>query len=281
VSRLHHRHIGRRLGAIWQFTDRQDWPHIGTLVTNKDTGECGRGVTEVLNPILERQKVKAFDWSQTNLKFKNYLKKTKAAKEESESKIQKRSYEDAKELFIDYWKKVKEEVKTSSTLIDDILSDSSSLAKFRKDMISKVESGYAPASALSDHLLAIINSKKLPSKQVAGFVYIGEYQDCESGNALFDKIKIGFTEVGIEERAKALGGGVISPLKFVMTHAWSFSPGYAYIAEQKLHGIFHEYREMGEFFLSKDGYTAERACEIVKKLFNEVANPILIDGTAI
>jgi hypothetical protein len=57
VNTFHTRMVGRRLGTIWMFTRDKNCPHIGSLVVNKNTRECGSGISKILDPLLERKKV--------------------------------------------------------------------------------------------------------------------------------------------------------------------------------------------------------------------------------
>lgn len=271
VKTLHHRHIGRRLGTIWRFTEKHGCPHIGSLVINKDTGECGRGITQFLDPEKEREKVKNFNWSSVDVVFSEHIKKSRAAKKAKEVKLKKRNYDDAKSIFIDFWKSIENESPIPSKEI----------SQYRKELISEVEKGYSPETVFSQKLLELLNSGKLKNDPVIGYVYIGEYQNIETGQPLFDNVKIGFTNSDIEQRATALSGGVIGPLIFVMKHVWCFKPGYAYIAEQELHGIFHEYREMGEFFSSMDGLIEEWASEAISEKYEDIAELILVNGVSV
>ena len=97
IKSLHHRHIGRRLGTIWKFTEKQGCPHIGALVISQNTGECGIGITSFLDPILEREKIKKFDWSSVELGFKAYLNKTKSIQKEYKKKKIKRNRDEVKD----------------------------------------------------------------------------------------------------------------------------------------------------------------------------------------
>lgn len=266
VSRLHHRHIGRRLGTIWQFTDKYDYPHIGSLVVNQDSGECGKGVTEILDPVEERKKVQAFDWSAVDIGFDKYLTRTKSEQIDHEQKLVKRSYDEAKELFFEFWALAKDKCPISSKVMTEV----------RKELIELVQSGHSPASAYSIKLFEFLEKGVIEKEPTEGFVYIGEYRDFESGQVLFDQVKIGFTTKTLEERAAALSGGVLGPLKFVITSAWKFEPGYAYAVEQHLHGAFSAYRQRGEFFLAMEGLIEEWSAEKIEKLFREVAEPVLI-----
>lgn len=268
VARLHHRHVGRRLGAIWQFTEKQGCPHIGALVINQSTKECGRGITEFLDPVEERKKIKDFPWSTVDLGFKSHIKKVRASQQALEKKLKKRSYDDAKELFFDYWSQVKEGFPVSSDAMADL----------RDGLIAAVQEGHAPATALALKLIELLEKGAAQKELVEGLVYIGEYRDAGTDEPLFDQVKIGFTTKTLEERAAALGGGVVGPLKFTMTYAWRFQPGYAFIAEQRLHGLFDDYRELGEFFSGMDGLIEEWAGEAIAELFDAVSEPVMIDG---
>jgi len=271
VSRLHHRHIGRRLGTIWRFTDKYGYPHIGSLVVNKDSGECGRGVTEILDPVVERKKVKAFDWLAVDIGFDKYLTKTKSEQTDRERKLVKRTYDQAKELFFDFWPLVKDTCPVTSKI----------MAEIRKKLIELVQNGHSPASAYSIILLDFLNKGMFEKEPVEGVVYIGEYRDIESDQPLFDQVKIGFTTKSLDERAAALSGGVLGPLRFVMTYAWKFEPGHANVVEQYLHGAFDSYRKKGEFFLSLEGLIEEWSAEKIDEMYSDVSEPILIDGEAV
>ncbi|NOZ09460.1 MAG: GIY-YIG nuclease family protein [Gammaproteobacteria bacterium] len=132
---------------------------------------------------------------------------------------------------------------------------------------------------VANKLLELLNSGAVEKGPVEGFVYIGEYRDIETGEPLFDQVKIGYTTKTLEERATALSGGVIGPLKFTMIYAWRFQPaGYAYMTEQRLHGLFDDYRQMGEFFSGMEGLIEEWAGEAIDKLFGDISEPVLIDG---
>ena len=269
VYRLHHRHVGRRLGTIWQFTAKQGCPHIGTLVIVKDTGECGKGITEYFDPVAEREKVKNFDWSTVTVGFASHIKKSKAGLKAQEKKLKKRTYDDAKDLFFEFWNRVKDEVPIASADMD----------KFRDELIASVQEGHSPATVLANKLLELIDSGAARKEPVEGFVYIGEYRNAKTDEPLFDQVKIGYTTT-LDERAVALSGGIVGPLKFVMTHAWRFRPGYAYAAEQHLHGLFDEYRQTGEFFSAMDGLIEEWATEALGKL-PVISELILVDGIPI
>lgn len=132
----------------------------------------------------------------------------------------------------------------------------------------------------ANKLIDLLNSDSVAVQQESGegYVYMGEYRNATTDEPLFDQVKIGFTTKHLDERATALSGGVQGPLKFVMTYAWRFPPGYAYAAEQYLHGLFDEYRQRGEFFEGKEGLLGEWAVEAIKDQFDTFSEPYLIDG---
>ncbi|KZY29751.1 MULTISPECIES: GIY-YIG nuclease family protein [unclassified Oleiphilus] len=202
------------------------------------------------------------DWPSVNLDFANYLKKTKHANN-SKKKLTKRKYEEAKDLFFEFWKTVKDEIPVS---VEDI-------SPLREEILTKVQNGSAPATALADVLKTLIAKGKISKDLDSGYVYVGEYVDAESNEPLFDYLKIGYT-TDIDDRAKSLSGGVSSPLKFNMKHVWRFKPGYAYVVEQYLHGEFHDYRQMGEFFTSMDGLIEEWASDIIANEFSDVSESV-------
>lgn len=270
VYRLHHRHVGRRLGTIWQFTEKHGCPHIGALVINQATEECGKGITSFLDPVVEREKIKSFDWSTVTISFESHIKKTRAAQTSKTIKLKKRTYDEAKDLFFEFWARVK----------DDVPIKSGEMAKFRDELIASVKEGNSPATALANKLLELINSGITKKESVEGYVYIGEYRNAQTDEPLFDQVKIGFTTKPLTERAVALSGGVVGPLKFVMTHAWRFPPDYAYAAEQHLHGVFDDHRQTGEFFSGLDGLIQEWAIEELSSL-PVSSELVLVDGAAI
>jgi len=268
VSTLHHRLVGRRLGVIWRFTEQYGYPHIGSIVVNKSTGECGRGVTEILDPVKERIKVRDFDWSNIELYFNSYLSKTKEAQKTKSKKLVKRKYDEAKTIFFDYWALVKGE-----SALKEI-----ELSKSRKELISIVESGHAPATALSNILLNLLKKQECKNLPDSGYVYIGEYQNVTNDEPLFDLVKIGFTERSVKDRESALSGGVIGPLKFVVNTAWKFEKGFAFPVEQELHGFLDDYRQMGEFFINNDGLIEDLATQFISKKYHYESEPVVING---
>lgn len=270
IKSLHHRHIGRRLGTIWKFTEKQGCPHIGALVISQNTGECGIGITSFLDPVLEREKIKKFDWSSVELGFKAYLNKTKSIQKEYKKKKIKRTRDEAKQLFFDYWKQVKEEVPVPK---NEVVS-------FREHMIDEVKDGISPEEALSNALIKYLETHNQKNTDKVGFVYIGEYVNSESKEKLFNEVKIGYT-TDLESRSTALGGGVLGPLEFLIKYAWEFEAGYAYAVEQRLHGELSEYRKNGEFFLEIDGLIPELVCETIETQFNDISQVKLIDGEAV
>ncbi|MCG7538245.1 GIY-YIG nuclease family protein [Pseudoalteromonas sp. OF7H-1] len=268
VKSLHHRHIGRRLGTIWRFTEKYGCPHIGALVINQDTGECGRSITEHLDPEIERVKIKNFDWSSVDIGFSQHLKRTKAANIAKKQKLKKRKYDEAKNIFFEFWRAVKEEVPVASE----------NIKTYRNELIATVQEGYSPATALSNILKRLLSENKIKKEPSSGYVYIGEYKSNETNEPLFNYVKIGYTTCDVAQRAQSLSGGVISPLKFEMKHVWKFDPGFAFIAEQYLHGFFDSYREMGEFFDSMDGLLEEWAEEVITSEYSDISEKLVIDS---
>ena len=238
ISNITQRHIGRKLGTIWEFTKSQDCPHIGSLVVNK-SGECGDGISIIVKNLPEeREKVKNFDWSSVSLDFGSYISKAKIHKKERETKKVKVSREDAKKLFISYWQEIKKEAPISK---DEAI-------QIKEKAIELIEDGLTPEEAFSKEFIILTKTKQKKSS-ATGYVYIGEYINRETKDPLFDQLKIGFSQ-DLEARAIALRGGVLSPLDFNMKYYWEFDLDMAYAVEQALHGRFTEYRKVGEFFNS-------------------------------
>lgn len=236
IRNITQRHIGRKLGTIWEFTKSQKCPHIGSLVVSKD-GECGSGITGIVKDLpAERERVKEFDWSTISLGFESYISKVKLLKKERETKKIKRSRSEAKECFFSYWKQIKEDAPVSK---DEAI-------ELRERILELVQNGESPEEAFSQELFRLLKSKprEFPSR---GFVYIGEYINAETKEPLFDLLKIGFSS-NLEDRVIMLSGGVVGPLEFVIRLHWEFGFGEAYAIEQALHGKFSQYRKRGEFF---------------------------------
>lgn len=235
---FHHRHVGRRLGSIWMTTKHLGCPHIGSLVVNKATGECGEGIAQLVADLpAEREKVKQFDWSTVTQRAEAYSKQIMRAVEIENQTPKKLKYDEAKVDFFKYWSQVR----------DDQLWRGVDLSAYRDQLINDVMNGDAPATALSRLLSKLLEDGVVKTENKDGYVYIGEYQDAETEAPLFEQTKIGYT-TDLEQRATALSGGVDGPLLFKMIRAWKLPAGEAYATEQFLHGKLRGYRQKGEFF---------------------------------
>lgn len=258
IANITQRHIGRKLGTIWEFTKSQGCPHIGSLVVLQG-GDCGSGITSIVSDLpKEREKVKKFDWPSISLGFESYISKAKIQKIEREEKKIKLSREEAKERFFSYWKKVKEEAPISREEAIDL----------KESVISLVQSGLTPEESLSKELIKLFKGKEIKVPET-GYVYMGEYIESDSQKPLFDQFKIGYT-TNIKIRAAALGGGVIGPLEFSMKYYWEFDSKFAYAIEQSLHGKFSRYRKSGEFFNDVDGLLAELADDEITTKYGDL-----------
>lgn len=259
IANITQRHIGRKLGTIWEFTKSQGCPHIGSLVVLQG-GDCGSGITSIVNDLpREREKVKVFDWSSVSLGFESYINKSKIKKLEREEKRIKLTRKEAKECFFSYWKNAKNEAPISRN----------EAIELKESVISLVQEGMTPEESLSKELIKLFNGKVQNKTPEYGYVYIGEYIDSESKQPLFDQFKIGYT-TNIKSRAAALGGGVIGPLEFSMKYYWEFESKFAYAIEQSLHGRFSRYRRAGEFFNNVDGLLAELADDVITTNYGEL-----------
>lgn len=72
--------------------------------------------------------MKAFDWSKVNVGFETHLNKTKAEQEAREKTLTKRSPDEAKKLFADFWSRIKDEYPVPS----------SKMAQFRDELIAEI-----------------------------------------------------------------------------------------------------------------------------------------------
>lgn len=245
IANITQRHIGRKLGTIWDFTKSQGCPHIGSLVVSAK-GECGSGISSIVQDLPnERSKVKEFDWSSISLSFKSYIGKAKIHKEESDGKAVKRTRHEAEECFFAYWIQIKDEVPISRQEALGI----------KEKTIELVQSGSSPEEAFSQELIRLLASRGKQSHE-KGYVYIGRYIDRDTRQPLFGQLKIGYT-TNLASRAVALGGGVAGPLEFEMKWYWEFPPEVAFAVEQALHGKFSKYRKHGEFFTNESNLLAE------------------------
>ncbi|WP_444890064.1 GIY-YIG nuclease family protein [Microbulbifer sp. DLAB2-AA] len=240
IRNITQRHIGRKLGTIWEFTKSQGCPHIGSLVVSKG-GECGSGITSIVKDLPgERKKVREFDWTKVSLGFESYMSKMKIQKKERDAKKIKRSRGEAKDCFYSYWKEVKDKAPVS---IEEA-------KKIKEKILELVQGGMSPEEAFSQELIRIFQGKKNETPSV-GFVYLGEYIDSETREPLFNQFKVGYSS-NLEKRANTLSGGVSGPLEFDINFYWEFDSCEAFAVEQALHGRFSCYRKKGEFFDSLD-----------------------------
>lgn len=245
IANITQRHIGRKLGTIWDFTKSQGCPHIGSLVVSVK-GECGSGISSIVQDLPnERKKVKEFDWSSISLSFKSYIGKAKIQKEEREVKAVKRTRDEAKECFFAYWSQIKDEAPISREEALEI----------KEKIIELVQNGSSPEEAFSQELIRLLASRR-KQRHEKGYVYIGRYIDTDTRQPLFDQLKIGYT-TNLASRAVALGGGVAGPLEFEMEWYWEFEPEMAFAVEQAMHGKFSKYRKRGEFFINESNLLAE------------------------
>lgn len=248
IANITQRHIGRKLGTIWDFTKSQGCPHIGSLVVSTK-GECGSGIASIVKDLpKEREKVKEFDWSSVSLGFESYISKAKIHKQEREVKRIKRSKDEASKCFFEYWNEIKDEAPVSR---DEAI-------EMKERILQLMQDGASPEEAFSQELINFLreHAQKQRATPGSGFVYIGEYINSETNQPLFDQLKIGYT-TNLMNRASALSGGVVGPLGFEMKYFWEFDSGIAYAIEQALHGKFSQFRKMGEFFSNPSGLLAE------------------------
>jgi|GEM_PF-2776061 len=245
IKNITQRHIGRKLGTIWEFTKSQGCPHIGALVVNQ-SGECGTGIDGIVKDLpVERKKIKEFDWSTVSPRFDSYISKAKLLKKEREKRKVKLSRDEAKDSFISYWKEIKDEAPVSRGEAMEI----------KERILALVQDGVSPEEAFSQELMKLIEVKKRGAPD-RGYVYIGEYINSETKQPLFDQLKIGYSS-DLKKRAAALGGGVAGPLEFVIRCYWEFEASVAYAVEQAMHGKFSSYRKRGEFFSCLDSLLPE------------------------
>lgn len=254
VQTFHHRHVGRRLGTIWEFTKNQGCPHIGALVVDAQHGECGKGIYGLVNPEQEREKIKSFpNWNDIELDFGKHIKLVKMKKKERETKPKKISWEDAKYKVATYWK----EIKQNSPI------DQKKIEKHREELWTLVQRGLLPARAFATIIEKMIESGEYRETEPA-YLYVGEYRNKMKDNTtIFNVVKIGFSG-DLENRAKQLAGNLnLTPLEFHILKSWKFKPGYAYKAEQYIHALLDDLRYEGEFFTSDEGFVPEYVDELV------------------
>lgn len=265
IQNITQRHIGRKLGTIWEFTKSQGCPHIGSLVVIKG-GDCGIGISNVITDLpKEREKVKNFDWSTISLGFESYISRAKLIKKEREKKKIKLTRDEAKEKVSSYWKKIKEEAPVTR---DDAV-------EMKENLVSLVQDGLSPEEAFSQEFLKFIASKNRETPE-NGYVYIGEYINSDTKQPLFDQLKIGFT-TNLENRATALSGGVSGPLEFEMKCFWEFNSSVAYAVEQSLHGKFSDFRKNGEFFTNEQGLLIDLVDDEITERYGDLLKSTSLD----
>lgn len=158
---------GRRLGTIWRFADKQGYPIIGTLVINATTGECGHGVTDNIDPVVEREKVYDFDWDSVTDEFLSHLSYEKEVnRKRKENKIKKRTSQEAAQALGRYWKETKNQW-------PDQLRD------HREELQAEIEKGFDPATVFSSWVL-----RHYYKNNTQDYVYLAEYRNALTGERL-------------------------------------------------------------------------------------------------
>jgi hypothetical protein len=69
---------GNVLGVLYHFAEMNDLPRITTLIV-KQAGECGRGISKSHDCPVERDRCFAFDWSDEQPKFWDFIAQSKTA----------------------------------------------------------------------------------------------------------------------------------------------------------------------------------------------------------
>lgn len=259
VKTMHHRHVGRRLGAIWEFTkNHRNCPHIGAMVVLQSTGECSSGFDLSLDPEEERRKCRVYNWDEVSLDFDRHMKKAHSSYKRKSRLKKKKKPEVARLELSDHWKSASKEFEG--------LADQ--LRPLRQKILAEIESGENASTAIAHAIQLLYHSKPAIRGATPGYVYIGEYRLTDEEEPIVQQVKIGTTIRKLSTRAHEIGGGVEGPITFVITHAWRFEPGDAVIAEQLLHGEFAEYRQRGEFFNDLDDVIPELAEEFFQGKFD-------------
>ena len=70
---------GRLLGVIYNFAQSRGLPRISALVINKNSGDCGKGISKGHDCDAERTACFAYDWSAALPEFWVFIKTAKAA----------------------------------------------------------------------------------------------------------------------------------------------------------------------------------------------------------
>jgi hypothetical protein len=70
---------GRRLDVVRMFTSERDMPDLTSLIISKDSGECGSGFSRNFDPVMAREVVFAFDWSDVTMDFDGFINHTEQA----------------------------------------------------------------------------------------------------------------------------------------------------------------------------------------------------------
>jgi hypothetical protein len=64
---------GKILSVIRDFTNSEGLPDLSSLIVSKKTGECASNINTLFDPVEERKRVYATDWSLIINKFKLYI----------------------------------------------------------------------------------------------------------------------------------------------------------------------------------------------------------------
>jgi hypothetical protein len=73
IKTLIPRSVSRRLSILRTFTDETCHPDLSCLIVNTSTGEVGKAYSDTYDPLEQRVRVFAYDWSSVAPSFQSFL----------------------------------------------------------------------------------------------------------------------------------------------------------------------------------------------------------------
>lgn len=110
---------GRKLDVVRIFTKERKLPDLTSLVISKGSGECGDFYCEHFDPVVAREEVFSFNWSDVSTEFDLYIQDVKNELTPRKS----RKKDEAKELMHKYYMENKSSLPVNIKMLRELIID--------------------------------------------------------------------------------------------------------------------------------------------------------------